>query len=132
MDNTNNNTAVGNKASFVGAPSPVGLSQKEQAPISQDVGPSEFITSSETEPRLDREVREAGVEQVSDRFPLTEEHKAVGIQHAPESTPFPSQPSGIKIEEVKKGLQISPAYSARWLAELGRKVLKGLGLWKEK
>lgn len=133
MNNTNNNTGVREQSVSSSQPvghSSVGLAHKEQEPESQGVATSEFITS-EAEP-LDREVRDAGVEQVSDRLPLTDEHKAVGIQHAPGSIEFPSQPPAIKIEEIKKGLQISPAYSTRWLAELGRKVLKGLGLWKEK
>lgn len=139
MDDTNNKTGVREQSvpssqPAVTQPSPVGLAPKEQAPISSKVVSeiSKIIEVSEKEPHVPKDVIEAGVKQVSDRFHLTKGHTDVGIQHAGESTQFPSQPPEIKIEEVKKGLQISPAYSARWLAELGKKVLKRFGWWKEK
>ncbi|MEK7534554.1 MAG: hypothetical protein AAB600_04420 [Patescibacteria group bacterium] len=138
MDNTNNKTVVDdNKATFASPTGPVGLAQKELAPISSKVKSeiSEIIEASEKAPSVPTEAREAGVETVIDEMSLTPEHKAVGIQHAKESMPVPNQPSGsaslLKIDEVKEGLRISPIYSGRWLAELGKKVLNRLGLWKE-
>lgn len=138
MDNANK-AAVDNQVTSVGANNPVGLAQKEQAPpISPKVKLeiSKIIEASGKEPEIPTEVREAGVEQVSDGLPLTDEHKAVGIEHAKESTPFPTQPSGLvnvpAIDEAKRDLKISPVYSVRWLAELRKRVLKMFGLWKEK
>lgn len=141
MDNTNDKTRSNQpvpSSQPVAQSSSVGLVQKEQeVPISSSVQSeiSEIIKASEEGPHVSKEVREVGVKKVSDRFPLTKEHTGVGIQHAGESTPVQTQPSGLvkipEIREVKVDLQISPIYSARWLAEVKRRVLKMFGLWKE-
>lgn len=136
MDNTNNKTGVGNQAVTsnqpIGQSSAVGLAQKEQAPISSKVASevSEIIEASEKAPRISAEEREAGVEQVSDKLRLTEEHKAVGIEHAKESTPVATQPLGIvklpmSEEEVLKTIKTtSKSDSKRWLAVLVEKIYK--------
>lgn len=109
----------------------VGSVQKELAPIGSKVKSeiSKIIEASERAPAIPTE----GVEQVSDKLILTDEHK---VEHAGESISVPNQPQGavglLKRDEVKAGLQVSPVYSGRWLAEVRRRVLKMFGLWKKK
>lgn len=137
MDTTsiNNNTAVVDKKGASIGSSHVGSVQKERVPISPKVVSeiSEIIKASEETPSVPTEVKEAGIEEVSDRLTLTDEHKALGIQHAGESTPVSTQPSGVvSLEEVRQELEMNPTSSGRWLGELRRKVFKFFGLWKEK
>lgn len=137
MDNTNDKTRVSSQPVIssqpVGQSSPVGLSQKEQAPISAKVESevSEIIEESAKEPSVPTEVREAGVEIVSDDLTLTDEHKAIGMEHAGESTPVSTQPSGLtKImseEEALKTIKTtSNADSKHWLAVLIEKIYKAI------
>lgn len=90
--NINNKTAVVDKpAPSVGpSSSPIGLGhQKEQEPSS-----STDIQPSQSEIKLHEEIKEAGVEKISDTPHLTEDAKVVGIEHAGESTPVQTQSLG--------------------------------------
>ena len=110
---------------------PIGLPQKEQAPIVEKgaVAP-EVITPSEPEPKIDQEVKEAGVEKVSDKLTLTDEHKALGIEHAKESTPVATKTlDTIKLpmseEETLRTIKTtSKSDSKHWLAVLIEKIYK--------
>lgn len=133
MDNTNNKTAVvDNQAAPIGTSNPVSLPQKEQTPISAKLTSevSEIIEASEKEPVVPPEVREAGVEQVPDKLTLTDEHKALGIEHAGESTPAHTQLLGtVKLpmseEEALKTIKTtSNTDSKHWLAVLIEKIYK--------
>jgi len=129
MDDTNGKTGVRDQ---VVPPSPIGLAQKEQAPppispkVTSEV--SAIIEPSEKEPPISTEVREAGIEEVSERLPLTDEHKAIGIEHAGESTPVDTQPKlpmseneALKIIKTTKNSD-----SKHWLAVLIEKIYKAV------
>lgn len=88
--------------------------------------------SQNTQPQQDqnvttpREVKEAGVEEVSDRLPLTDEHRAVGMEHAGESTPVDTQPklSMSENEALKIIKTTKNSDSKHWLAVLVEKIYK--------
>lgn len=91
----------------------------------------EFITASEPTPKILPEVKDAGVEEVKDALPLTEEHKALGIEHAKESTPVVTEPSGIVGSPLTKAqakqiikMHKKIADSIVWLAMLVLKQFK--------
>jgi len=100
----------------------------------------------ESEPRgspevgLHEEEVKKAVKEVGQRPNLTEEHARIGVQHAGESVPVDTNTLGVgkfptilpTIEEVKENLTQPISNSARWLAELGRKILKRFRLWKGK
>ena len=69
---------------------PSGTTQKEVEPI---VAKEPLIRVSEEELRLHPEVSEAGVETVTEKPQLSEEHFKAGIEHAKESTPVKTEPS---------------------------------------
>ena len=96
--NQQNQPVQDQKSAPFATPAPVSLPQKEQAPVISDASKdqaAELIKPSEEEPKIPQEVKEAGVEAVSEKPYLTEEHKALGIKHAKEGTPVSTQPSGI-------------------------------------
>jgi len=114
----------------VATSSSVGSVQKEQAPISAKVESqiSEIIEASEKSPTIPTEVKEAGVEEVSDKLTLTDEHRAIGMEHAKESTPVLNQASVAKImseEEALKTIKTtSKSESKHWFAVLIEKIYK--------
>lgn len=67
---------------------PVGTFNKETSPISESL-----IRPTEAHPRIHSEVREVGVETVSEKPEIKEEHKKAGIEHAKEETPVKTEPS---------------------------------------
>lgn len=133
MDITNDKTVVTSRQPVTQSSS-VGLAQKERVPISPKIASeiSEIIRASEKEPSVPKEMREAGVEEVSDRFPLTREHTDFGIQHAGESTPVHTQPLGtVKLpmseEEALKTIKTTSNTDSRhWLAVLIEKIYKAI------
>ena len=116
---------------------PVSLPQKEQAPIISNDLASELIKPSEEEPKIPQEVKEI-VKVESDKIPLTEEHKALGIKHAKESTLAQTQPSGmVKLpmtenEALKIIKTTKNSDSKHWLAVLIEKIYKQLRVVREK
>lgn len=128
--NTNNKTAVIDKQ-VPSAGSPVGSVEKEQAPINPKVE-SQIIKASEEGPIIPKEVRDAGVEQVSDMPPLTDEDKIVGIGYSGESNPVHTQPLGmVKLpmseEEALKTIKTTSNTDSRhWLAVLIGKIYKAV------
>ena len=139
MDDTNNNLTNNNQNAGQVAPvvtpvvppvPPVSLPQKEIAPILSKDKTEELITRSEEEPKILQEVRDAGVEAVSDKPHLTKEDKLVGLDHAKESTPVKTSPSGnIKLPMTEKeALNIikttRKSDSRHWFAVLIEKIYK--------
>ncbi|HSX40519.1 MAG TPA: hypothetical protein VLF68_02805 [Candidatus Saccharimonadales bacterium] len=59
------------------------------------VDTSDLITPSEVEPQLHPEVQEAGVETVSDKPQLTDEHAKIGIKVSADATPVATSPTGM-------------------------------------
>lgn len=55
---------------------------------------SDFVRHSETAPVLDKEVRQVGVEVVSERPKLTPEHEQIGIKHSLENNVPILEPTG--------------------------------------
>ena len=87
MDPTNQNKNLTDEQKLQPA-QPVGSVSKEveKAPV------SDYVEVSDKEPKLHPEVAETGVEVVSERPPLTVEHKDLGIK---ESIPEPAtEPTG--------------------------------------
>ena len=66
-----------------------GSFNKEVAPIIREA----IAKPSETEPKLHSEVKEAGVETVSEKLEIKKEHTQAGIEHAKESVPVKTEPS---------------------------------------
>lgn len=76
------------------APAPQVQKQPEQIAVSKPETSETFqIRSSEVAPRLHPEVAEAGVEAVSEKPEITQEHKDLGIEPAKETVPVKTQPS---------------------------------------
>lgn len=87
MDDTAQNPKQGQVQQPV---NPVSIPQKEveAAPV------NDYIVPSETSPRIEKEVADAGVKEVNQTPRLTEEHFKTGIRHAAESTPVSQEPTG--------------------------------------
>ncbi len=108
-----------------------GSANKETGPVSTSV--SEFVKPTDTEPQIDEDLAELGIEAKKENPDLTDEHKQAGIGYAKETTPVPSQPTGaVKLpmseEEVADTLKIGQDDdSGKWLAGLIRKVIKAMG-----
>lgn len=82
---------------------PVSVSHKE-------IGP---LQASDKEPVLHPEVTAAGVEPVSEKPKLTEEHEKIGVTASGESTPVATEPSGIvqlpmSDQEVSQAIKEGP------------------------
>lgn len=100
MDSTNSsNNAVGQQpmqddGNLSQVAAPVSGVQKEQQPLASARvdSHSEWVTPSETEAQIPKELSEVGIEAVAsnDKPQLTKEHKDAGLEHAGESTPIPS------------------------------------------
>jgi len=110
---------------------PMSGPHKEAGPI-QQAPVSEYVRPTEVTPQIPLEVAEAGVEATpnSEQPQLTQEHKAVGIQHAKETTPvaIPTHPTvqlpytPLEAKQIEKTTSISE--SKHWLAALTEYLLK--------
>lgn len=79
---------------------PVGGVAKEFGPIAHTEAPvEEYITPTEAEPNIPKEVKAVGVEKVpqAERPMLTVEDKRVGMTHAKAAVPVPQAPTGTVI-----------------------------------
>ncbi len=108
---------------------PVSTPQKEVevAPV------SDYIVPSETTPRIEKEVAEAGVKEVGKAPKLTEEHFRTGIKYAPESAPVPKEPTGaVKLpmtqSQAQQQVKGNTDDAATWLANFILKFLKKMRL----
>lgn len=105
------------------------MGSKEAEPIGIS-NSREHIRPTEHSIELDKEVKEAGVEAVSEEKQLTLEDKKAGLELAKESTPVPTQPTQtIKLpmspQEAIQTAKSNDVGSAKvWLANLVEKVLK--------
>jgi hypothetical protein len=104
---------------------PVSTPQKEveTAPV------NEYVSLSETSPRIEKEVAEAGVKEVGKAPELTEEHFKTGMKHAGESTPAKTEPTGIvKLPMTQDQAQVlakgDTDDAATWLANFILRLLK--------
>ncbi|MBU2632806.1 hypothetical protein KKG52_03755 [Patescibacteria group bacterium] len=93
---------------------------KEAEPIS--TGP--LLTSSEQDPNIEQEVKEAGVEKVSEKLQLTKEHEQIGVKHASSTTPVNLEP------QKTIGLPM-PVTKAREVIKTHKKVADSI-LWMAK
>lgn len=105
-------------------PQPVGSVQKEAGPISS-VEEASYVEPAGAERMLEisSELSEQGVEKSANQETpqLTEEHKRIGIQHAKESTPVITTPTG--------SVQVSmPQKEAEHIVKTDKKTNSGI-LW---
>lgn len=108
---------------------PVGVPQKEV-----EVGiVSDYISPSETAPKIDKEVSDAGVKEISQTPRLAEEHYNIGVKHSLEATPVKTEPTGM----VKLPMEQSQANEAAkgnvndsktWLSNLVLKLIRKMRL----
>ena len=110
------------------APPPVDVSVvKEHEPEKISVEP---IQPSETEPSLDKEVAETGVETVSESPQLSPDQKKAGVEYAKENMPVSTTPSGNIVlpmteEEAIKIIKTTNASSSKhWLAVLIERIFQ--------
>ncbi len=105
---------------------PVGSVNKEVGPVGATI--SEFVKPSETQPQIDQDLAELGVEAKKDEPSIADEHKKI-IDHAKQFTPVSSSPSGkvtmpMSEEEVTEQLKTGQDDdSGKWLARLIRKII---------
>lgn len=105
---------------------PVGSANKEVGPVGATT--SEFVKPSETQPQIDQDLAELGVEAKKDEPNIADEHKDF-IDHAGPHAPVPSSLSGkvampMSEEEVADKLKTGEDDdSGKWLAGLIRKII---------
>jgi hypothetical protein len=110
---------------------PVGSAQKEV-----EVGPvSDYVSPSETSPKIDKEVADAGVKETGEMPSLTEEHIKAGIRHAPEIAPVPTEPQGsenlpMSQSQAQQESKGDTKDAVTWLANLVMRVFKKMKLNK--
>lgn len=113
------NTEVKNPQPQVGVnpPAPVSNPVKEGEPL---ITP---MVSSESETAVSSELKEIGVESITDRPNLTEEHAQIGVrvsEKPPMETPAVSSPVNFKIPLTNEEIILAPKRSifdaVRWLA----------------
>lgn len=110
---------------------PTGSLNKEVGPIVSDV--SEFVKPTDTEPQIDKDLEELGIEARKDEPNIADESKQV-IDHAKQFSPVPSFPSGkislpMSENEVADRLKTGQDDdSGKWLAGLIRKIIAVMGL----
>lgn len=109
-------------------PIPVGsFVVKEHEPETVTVAP---IQPSETEPSLDREVAETGVETVSESPQLSYDQKKAGVEYAKENVPVSTTPSGNIVlpmteeEAIKIIKTTNTSDSKHWLAVLIERIFQ--------
>lgn len=125
-------------------PQPVGSVAKEFGPLRQAQGepvegkPEEYIQPSgaETQPEVPVELQEHGVEAIAtpERPQLTEHHTNIGIRHAKESVPAPTQVTSsshiqfqMTEEEADQRFNTTKMDdSDHWLAALVKRMYKKL------
>ncbi|MDP3988581.1 MAG: hypothetical protein Q8P80_05570 [Candidatus Levybacteria bacterium] len=108
--------------------SPVGSVKKE---LVEPIGQTEWVTPSETEPVLHAEVKEAGVEVVSEVPQITQEQIKVGIEPAKESVPVSTTPTAMSILkeiEAKDAQKKDTSNSISWFWALLLKIKKQLAV----
>lgn len=109
----------------------MGSLNKEKVPIGQNL--SEFVKPTDTEPQINQELKDLGIEAKKDEPNITDEHRGV-IEHAKQFTPIPLSPSGkvslpMSEEEVAEKLKTAQDDdSGKWLAGLIQKIIRVLGL----
>ena len=110
---------------------PVSVPQKEFEAIPSPLNNQEVVKPTELEPKLNQEVKEAGVEVVSEKPVLDHKHGEIGVIHSHESITVQTEPSGIvqlpmtaqqaqNIIKTHKGI----ADSIVWLAVLVLRQIK--------
>lgn len=104
---------------------PVGSVNKEVGPMMSPV--SEFVKPSETEPQIEKDIAELGVEAKKDSPDIADEHKDF-IDHAGPYVPAPSSSSKVTMpmseEEVADKLKTGQDDdSGKWLASLIKKII---------
>lgn len=110
---------------------PVGSPNKEIGPVGSVA--SEYIKLTDTEPQIDQDLEELGIEAKKENPDLTNEHKQAGIGYAKETAPVSSQPTGaVKLpmseEEVADTLKTGQDDdSGKWLAGLIQKIIRAMG-----
>ena len=110
---------------------PVGSPNKETAPVGASV--SEFVKPSETQPQINQELADLGVESKKDEPNIADEHKRI-IDHAKQFTPVQASPSGkvslpMSEDEVADKLKTGQDDdSGKWLSKLIQKIMKVMGL----
>jgi hypothetical protein len=103
-----------------------GSLNKETAPV-VSLG-NEFIKPSETEPQVDGDLKELGVEAKKEEPNIGDEHKGI-VEHAKEFTPVSTSPSGsiampMSEQEVSDKLKTGQDDdSEKWLAGLIKKII---------
>ena len=111
-------------------PQPVPVSSsvvKEHEPETIVVEP---IQPSETEPSLDKEIAETGVETVSESPQLSYDQKKAGIEYAKENVPVSTTPSGSIVlpmteeEAIKIIKTTDTSDSKHWLAVLIERIFQ--------
>jgi hypothetical protein len=116
---------------------PISVGQKEQEPIVASPKTSEYLASSETQPELSKEVKEAGVEEISEKVSLTQDQQAAGVRHAGPTVEPKTEPEGkVKLplteEEVQRvEKKEKPSNSIKWLAAIIKKAWKSAS-WRIK
>lgn len=109
-------------------PNYVGTPRKEgEVPV------SDYIIPSEAEPRIDKEVIEAGVEKVNQAPELTNEHFKIGVQHSAETTPVQREPKGFVKLPIDQGeanvlAKGNISDSKTWWASLIKMIFKKIRL----
>jgi hypothetical protein len=110
---------------------PVSIPQKEveAAPV------GDYIVASETAPKIEKEVLEAGVKEVGQALKLTEEHFRTGLKHAAESTPVQTEPTGavqlpMSQSQAQQQAKGSPDDAATWLANFILRLFKKMRIAK--
>lgn len=110
-----------------------GQKEAEMPIVNADLQSSE-ITPSEHEPNLHPEVKEAGVEVISETPRITVEHQKAGIELAKESVPVKTQPTGSitltpsQAQRLSKSGNVNDSIS--WLAKLLIKHFKKINILK--
>lgn len=135
--NNDNKTSGQPQSQIPAAPvqNPVGLPNKEAEPT-RTSPLSELLTPAgpEVKHNISRELVELGVRETGNNPNLTQEHREAGINHAGESVPPQTAPTGLiklplteeeALAEIKSR---KPADSGWGFAALVLKVLKAAGL----
>ena len=123
MDDSNQNQNKGDNQ--VHQPlNPIGTLQKEveAAPV------RDYVASSETMPKIEKEVLDAGVKEIDQAPRLTQEHFKVGITHSAESTPVRESTMQIKLpmteSEALQQAKGNTNDATTWLASFILRLLK--------
>jgi hypothetical protein len=90
--------------------SPIGIGNKEVAPV------GDYVRASEAAVIKDREVSDAGIVEVEKEIKLEEAHEKMGVRLSAESTPVKTEPSGLvqlpmDEEEAQKQLKKGPGHN---------------------